>query len=402
MRVFADKSHDPALDGIRGVAVSLILFHHLVYYSGIDRTVWFDWQFFRLADSCWLGVDLFFVLSGFLITGILYEARSSPHYFRNFYGRRVLRIFPLYYGFLLLSLLVIPPWLTAESTQGFFQAQGWYWLYLSNFHIAIFGWLEAPIGHFWSLAIEEQFYLIWPFLVFVLNREKLLRVSVFCMILALVLRIWLPFDMDRTTAYVLLPTRMDSLAAGAILALLIRGPGGIHALGRMPVILAVGCGLSLAVIYLWNRRLAPLDPVVATVGYTLVATASAALLAMTVAAPLHSRLRRMLSATVLVALGKYSYGLYVIHVPVIWMLRRSGFQADLFPRLFGSSLPGVVVVSAVGLALSLGLAMLSYRYLESPFLRLKRYLPYRAAEDTEKPPAAGATREVIAGKPGNR
>ncbi|HYQ70291.1 MAG TPA: acyltransferase [Gammaproteobacteria bacterium] len=397
----SDRNHDAALDGIRGVAIALILFHHLVYLSGIDRKVWFDWQIFRLADSCWLGVDLFFVLSGFLITRILYDARSSPHYFRNFYGRRVLRIFPVYYGSLLLGLLVIPPWLSAEATQSFFQAQGWYWLYLSNIHIAIHGWPEAPIGHFWSLAIEEQFYLIWPLLVLALNREKLIQVSLLCMIVALALRIWLPFDMDRTAAYVMLPTRMDSLAAGAIIAMVMRGPGGIRSLGRVPAILAVGCGLVLAIIYLWERRLAPMNTVVATVGYTLIATGFAAVVAMTVAAPQHSRLRRLLSAPTLVMLGKYSYALYVIHVPIIWMLRKAGFQADLFPRVFGSSLPGVAVFSVVALAISLALAMLSYRYLESPFLRLKRYLPYRAATTPARPVPARITLNLLARKCGS-
>ena len=165
--------------------------------------------------------------------------------------------------------------------------------------------------------------------------------------------------------------------------------------------LAVGCGLSLAIMYLVNRRLAPLNPVVATAGYTLIATGFAAFMAMTVAAPPHSWLRRLLSAKTLVALGKYSYGLYVIHVPVVWMLRKSDFQADLFPRLFGSTLPGVAIFSMVGLAISLGLAMLSYRYLESPFLRLKRYLPYQAPKKPGSPPAARTTSKILADKTGN-
>lgn len=392
-----NKPRDAALDGVRGIAIVLVLFHHHVYYSGIDRRFWYDLQFFKLADSCWLGVDLFFVLSGFLITGILYDAKSSSHYFRSFYGRRVLRIFPLYFGFLLVALLVLPFWLSEEATRFFYQSQVWYWSFLANIHIAMEGW-QRPVSHFWSLAIEEQFYLIWPFLVFAFDRNRLLHLTVYCMIIALVLRIWLPFGLDRTGAYVLLPTRMDCLAAGAFLALFIRGPGGIRSLGWLPWVLAICSTLSLAAIYLEDRRLSILDPVVATIGYTLIAVCFASWLAIVVAAPTHSWIRRFLSGAQLVGLGKYSYGLYVIHAPVIWFLQQGGLRADNFPRFLGSTMPGVIVFSLIGITISVVLAMASYHYWELPFLRLKRYLPYGNASKLKQDTIGPVSQQPVSEK----
>ena len=113
----------PALDGVRGLAVLLVFFNHLILASGIDKDFWWDRQVFKLADASWLGVDLFFVLSGFLITGIPFNSKGSNKYFRSFYGRRILRIFPLYYGYLILALLLIPILIPNESGQELIEMQ---------------------------------------------------------------------------------------------------------------------------------------------------------------------------------------------------------------------------------------------------------------------------------------
>jgi peptidoglycan/LPS O-acetylase OafA/YrhL len=362
---------------VRGVAIALVLFHHLVYSSGIDRSFWPDLQLFRLAYSCWLGVDLFFALSGFLITGILLDSKDSQHFFRNFYGRRMLRIFPLYYGFLLFALLVFPGWLPIESAQNLHQNQGWFWLYLSNVYVALEGWQEpSHVGHLWSLAVEEQFYLLWPMAVWALDRKWLLRLSVAIFAGALALRLAMPFGMTELAAYVLLPTRMDSLAAGAFLALLIRGRRGLDALRHWPAPVAFASSLVVAALYLRDGRLNLEDPLVARIGYTFIATGFAALIAMALTARAGSRLNHILSGPIFVYLGKYSYGLYVVHVPVILFLSDAGLRASQFPRLLGSTLPGVAAFSAIAGLLSLACAVLVYHAWEAPFLRLKRYLPY--------------------------
>jgi peptidoglycan/LPS O-acetylase OafA/YrhL len=384
-----DAGREPALDGIRGIAILIVLFHHLVYSSGINRHFWLDLQFFKLAHSSWLGVDLFFVLSGFLITGILYEAKGSERYFSSFYGRRVLRIFPLYYGFLLLALLLFPRWLPPESAQNLVDNQHWYWLYLSNFYVALEGWQDpSHLGHFWSLAIEEQFYLLWPLAVWALDRRALMRLAVACFVGALVIRLALvAADVSTLVAYVMLPTRMDSLAAGAFLALCIRGNRGMAVLGSWPRWILAGSAAVVIGLYIRGGRLRAEDPLVTIIGYTAIAAAFAASIALVLTATRHGWLRRGLSSMPLTLLGRYSYGLYVVHVPIILFLESAGLRATQFPRLLGSTLPGVAVFCAVGGLLSLAVAAASYHLWEAPFLRLKRFFPYRAEH---RIPAAAA------------
>src|SRR5687767_2907742 len=158
----------PALDGLRGIAIILVMLHHFTYYrpnSGIDA------QIASVLFFGWAGVDLFFVLSGFLITGILLDTRDSKRYFSTFYARRTLRIFPLYYLVLLLAFVVLPkfpalhPVLLGQVGPVDLPPQWPYWLYLTNFSIADGGWVHGWVDVAWSLAIEEQFYLVWPLMI---------------------------------------------------------------------------------------------------------------------------------------------------------------------------------------------------------------------------------------------
>src|SRR5687768_12816390 len=200
---------EPVLDGVRGVAISAVLWHHFVIYSGFEARVPFDHLLWESGSLGWAGVDLFFVLSGFLITGILYDSRSSGRYYVNFFGRRALRILPLYYGVLVLAFLVLPVFLEPQSAESLTRNQAWYWLYLINVKVALDGWdAAAYLGHFWSLAIEEQFYLIWPLAVRALSRRKLLLVCAVCFIGALGFRFLLPMWLPELAVYVLMPTRM--------------------------------------------------------------------------------------------------------------------------------------------------------------------------------------------------
>ena len=143
--------HDPALDGVRGLAIALVVASHV--------TTW------PPATQGWIGVDLFFVLSGFLITGILADSRNVIGRARAFYVRRALRILPLYYGVLVTLFVVIPilhP-LHTQEYQTLAREQWWYWTYLQNWRIASAHSIDGgSLVWFWSLAIEEQFYLIWP------------------------------------------------------------------------------------------------------------------------------------------------------------------------------------------------------------------------------------------------
>src|SRR5262245_13745 len=170
----------PALDGLRGLAILPVMLTHFVSDGDLSPVSKVDEIVSATLTLGWVGVELFFVLSGFLITGILLDSRGAPHYFRNFYIRRTLRIFPLYYGFLALWLGVLPlfyKWpndvLKVVSIP---VSPVWSWAYLTNIVQALHDdWRAGPpyTTHFWSLAIEEQFYLVWPTVVFLFSRRRL-------------------------------------------------------------------------------------------------------------------------------------------------------------------------------------------------------------------------------------
>src|SRR5919112_3639916 len=151
-------THVPVLDGVRGLAILLVLFRHTSRWMHAEPGA--GSAVYAMLSSGWVGVDLFFVLSGFLITGILVDSRGGEHYFRNFYVRRALRIFPLYYGFLAVVFLVLPQFYGYEGGKfGTLQDnQPWYWGYLVNVLVAARGTDQTPLNttHLWSLAVEEQ------------------------------------------------------------------------------------------------------------------------------------------------------------------------------------------------------------------------------------------------------
>jgi len=365
---------EPVLDGVRGVAISAVLWHHFVIYSGFEARVPFDHLLWESGSLGWAGVDLFFVLSGFLITGILYDSRSSGRYYVNFFGRRALRILPLYYVVLAITFLILPAFLDHQSADWLTRDQAWFWSYLVNFKMATEnGANPSHLGHFWSLAIEEQFYLIWPFVVRMLSRQRLLLLCILCFFAALLLRVIITLWMSPLAADVLMPTRMDALAAGATLALVARGADGLRRLGRWPgVILALSVG-ALALLY-GVHSVRNIDPLIRIVEHSLLAAAFAAVVTLALLSARGSVLRLILGSVPLVVLGKYSYALYVFHHPIVLLMRDFGFQVHLVPSVFRSQWPGLAVFTALAATLSFGCALLSWQFVEAPMLRLKRYL----------------------------
>src|SRR5437762_3573688 len=150
----------PQLDAIRGVAILMVIFHNQTpKYPSLHLQ--------HIFANGWMGVDLFFVLSGFLITGILIDTKQSEGYFRNFYARRCLRIWPLYYALIVFMFVVVPVLRPSEAHTVFEKSSPWwgYPLFLQNFLIKIPTNATGPLAVTWSLAIEEQFYLVWPLIV---------------------------------------------------------------------------------------------------------------------------------------------------------------------------------------------------------------------------------------------
>jgi peptidoglycan/LPS O-acetylase OafA/YrhL len=388
VRSIGPGSHIPALDGIRGLAILLvILFHHTL----MRQSTPFDRVYVNLARLGWSGVDLFFVLSGFLITGILYDARGSPHYYRNFYVRRTLRIFPLYYAFVFFTL-TISPWLWPDTDLAEMgrramrdTSEAWYWLYLSNILFAV----DEGFGHpnlavTWSLAIEEQFYLVWPVVVALVARRPLMWTCVGLMATALVVRIALLTNgADPTAPYVLPFCRMDALAAGGFVALALRDDREATRLVAWARRLAPAA--LLTVFGIWYVEY-PLDdgswtePIMQTAGYTALALFFGSLVALAATSREGSMLSRVFSAPFLRTFGKYSYALYLFHVPVRRWIRDSYFPVAAFPTWLGSPLPGQLLFYVAATAPAFLLAWASWHVYEKQVLKLRQFFPYRGGD----------------------
>jgi peptidoglycan/LPS O-acetylase OafA/YrhL len=365
------KLHLPALDRVRGLAIALVMVHNLS--STNTRVTVAQKLWCGFVETGWIGVTLFFALSGFLITGILLDDRGRPRALRAFYIRRFLRIFPLYYAFLILYFVALAPFfpeLRAPFSRGI-----WYWLYLSNWTDITPQQNLPGIGHFWSLAVEEQFYLVWPWLVVGLSSRGLARACLAVMVGAMAARIVLVgAHLPTEYAYHWTLTRADALVAGALLAVAIRSPRGRAALtlAMRPIgaLLLAAVGALFAVTHGLNR----LNPLMQTVGYSIIAGLSG-LLVVAAATPPAPSARTGPGARFMAFLGKHSYALYVIHMPLKLVTE----------HFWGGRLAGARAVTPIGtdvlqvLALAAGsiaLARFTWVALERPFLSLKdRWAP---------------------------
>lgn len=372
-----NRVYYPSLNGLRAVAVLMVFAEHYFISSTPAALEW-----------GWAGVDIFFVLSGFLITGILLDTVDAPHRFRTFYIRRTLRIFPLYYA-VLGGILLLTPALHWHWTRLW-----WMWpLYLGNYGPYL-GWLawrdydainylvSATRGfslhfiHFWSLCVEEQFYLVWPFVVYSLRRVT--RVRNLCLA-AIVL-----VPLARLACYFLLPAyfihgsflhramplRLDGFLIGGLVASLQRTSFGQRMRRRAGTLF---CSALAALLLTWafaagvlHQGISPgtTIPWMSTVGFTLVDLVAAGLLLLALRPG--SLVYRVLTLRPLQKLGTVSYGFYVFHEIPIEVYQR------LAQKLGGGHVAHIgLLVGPLALVVSYALAALSFRYFETPFLRLK-------------------------------
>jgi len=371
----------PSLDGLRGLAVLSVMAYH--FSVGAVPLQAFDGAVLAALSAGWVGVDLFFVLSGFLITGILLDTPRAPERFRNFYARRALRIFPAYYGVLLFFIFVAPaihPGAASTQIAAPLKANALpLFTYTINLVVAWQGSWAASIPyfspHFWSLAIEEQFYLFWPFLVLGRSPRVALRWCLTALALSVALRLGIVLaGGSPITNYTFTLGRLDGLAFGGVVACGLRIDGMSDWLARQRATASVIALAALAIGLFIDGRLDPYAPwtlgvVIAALGVLFAGTVHRAVEADVEARP--GFLRR----PALRFIGRYSYGLYILHFPVIHLLSRAHLGVASFGTIAGSALPGVAIFALLAGGATLLAALVSWHAIESPFLSLKRFVP---------------------------
>ncbi|MBX3190063.1 MAG: acyltransferase [Labilithrix sp.] len=386
----ADARAIPTLDGMRGIAVLLVLMFHFAWtFPGDDPTTAVSLtekvaaRAHAFLWSGWTGVDLFFVLSGYLITRGLVAPSKKPlgTRLRMFWMRRVLRIFPLYYAFVIVgtvaALVIGARWIPTLS----------YWLYMQNYALAFDDEVLRWTAHFWSLAIEEQFYFVWPIVALVVSRRRLIP-TILILVPAVVLirggmifkgghvetlQAWLK-DEHSIAKFVYRATfsRADGLLLGAFVAVTQREVS--HPVSkawrrlRFPVFIATA--LALSGLYVLANGLNDYDRRIMGIGYVALALFFASTISMCADAVIGERTRKLLSWSPLVACGKVSYGMYIFHWPLVVLLvpYLTRMQATMG---VGTQMALCSAVIVGGIAIIYVAASISFRFFESPFLKLK-------------------------------
>lgn len=257
--------------------------------------------------------------------------------------------------------------------------QVWYWVYLINVFVAFHGWHPGvpEVGHFWSLAIEEQFYLIWPWMVLVLSRRTLMRVCLGIMLGSFCLRLALQAAGMQVATYVLTPARMDALALGGLLSLLARESGGLSHLTRWAQLTVAGSGVLLVTLFVWRLGFRIRDPFVMTIGLMPLALFFGGILVIAVESLPGTLAGKFFAHRFLRSLGRYSYALYIFHLPIIIWISPLYARGNI-PMLEGSNLPAQVLFITLAGAISLGAAVVSWHLYETQFLKLKTLFPHKA------------------------
>jgi len=342
------KEHILALDGFRGLAILLVLLFHMFHFM-----------------FGWCGVDLFFVLSGFLITGVLLESRGTPHYFSNFWIKRILRIFPLYY--LVLAIILIPKTYFQINTVSF---TSWtYWTYLQNWAYVINGAFpdgKDTLNHFWSLAIEEQFYLFFPFIIRYLKNNWLPYLLSGFVVLAIISRFYF-FDSNNIGYYVATSARLDSLSIGALLAYCIRYRRAFLEKWNSFVFYISLLYILCVLILTQDPHFS--NPYFAKFGLTVIALLFGSTLIFSIASSKKGFVHKLFTHPIMTFLGKISYGLYVYHW-ILYVFIKPPLESIIFSNLQNATL-AKIFTSLTILAVAISLSYLSFLFIEKQFLRLK-------------------------------
>lgn len=343
------------LDGVRAIAALMVMFFHFFQNLKVDG----DWILLIKKVSFFgqTGVSLFFVLSGFLITRILIVSKGAPNYFLNFYTRRSLRIFPLYYFYLLLVFIILP--LLNNTSIPIFSKQIYHWVYLQDFAIT-FNWDYVGPLHFWSLAVEEHFYLFFPLLVYFLKERQLIVAIIAILFISIVTRFFL--NKEGYEVFYFTFTRMDELAIGAILAILELKQKISEEKSKQFIYLFVL--ISIPTIIIWAVYSKEANSILQVFKFLLISLSYFSLIGFVVSSRKNHFVKKIFTLKPLLYTGRISYGLYVYHGICFYYFDKICPTDNLLIRFFG------------GFGLAYVVSTISFFCFESLFLKLKNYFDY--------------------------
>src|ERR1043166_4192586 len=365
----SDTPRIKELDGLRAIAITMVVAWHYLGITGGDGSL--QWRALWIGQS---GVDLFFVLSGYLISGILLRGKKTANYFSTFYLRRAFRILPIYFGMVALYV--------AGRQSGIFpylfSGQIPTWTYVAgvqNFWMAALDTYGAPwLGATWSLAIEEEFYLLFPLVGYLISPRTLFRVLIAILLLCPIARIFAR-DIGYGT-YVLMPLRADILAVGALIALL-QYTDAVTELVRRIVRIAFLLSAGFFPIFAW--MIAPTNEGMAIWGHTYLVVLYGAALFLAIDGAGSPRLTWLRSRPA-AAIAQISYALYLVHGPVLITTFAAVRSAPT------QSHPAGYLLIAAATTVSIALCWLSYRLIENPLIRVAherfRYAPSLSTSPT--------------------
>ena len=403
------------LDGLRGAGIVLVVLAHARLIWLLETAPVHGWEtwLLRIVDFNWIAMEAFFAMSGFLVTGILLRTRSDARFFRNFYARRVLRIFPLYYGFLGFYLLLLPRLmdLTANPETAYpyvSEHQAWYWSYTANFLIARHGAWLGEMSHFWSLSVEEHFYLLWPLVIYFLSGRSILRLSAAAIVISTALRAYLTWGVELPTVsvYVMTITRLDSILMGSMLAVLADVRVDASPLLRLrPALTGLSAIFAPVLVWMYAReghfsalgeaartqQQGHLYPSVTVLGYLMVGIMCSALMVWLLTGTERNWLVRLFSLRPLRTLGQYSYGIYIVHFLVLGMFHQSSLSMLRLSEAFGSRALGLLAGFTMQFLVTFALAWLVWHGCEKHFLALKRHFERDAGAAAARVPTAAVS-----------
>jgi len=377
------SKHIPALDGLRGLAILWVIFHNGALDSALNTQQLSGKILALISSTGWLGVQLFFVLSGFLITGILLDAkkRRASNLFRNFYMRRALRIFPIYYLFLGICFFAAaylnnpPSWLSNA-----YEYKWWHIFYLNNW---ILPFSNIGLSHLWSLAIEEQFYLFWPIVILLTPNRFIYHVCGSLIITSLLYRVTITsidIEFAKLGAYVPTIARVDALAIGSLLALMVRGHKlQFHRQKYINYTLLISSSY-LIYILLTQHNIARVTEGLYNLNQTMSALFFASMVYYATKFESKKKLYNLylwlLETQALRSIGKYSYAMYLFHWPISLVLHEhisfkllqsvDYYDENILIVLFLVDMLVVISISYIA-------AWFSWMLVESKFLNLKRH-----------------------------